>query len=477
MRRLKRLTHGVNELVTKPSIIIPVENQIRELEPKLLLACIAAQRGYSSIIGSRLEIDFRIASFPRGLYLSKSMTARSIKMFNIMRKLGHRIAAWDEEALVHHPPEIYFGRRLSAVALGYISHLFAWGDDNAELFRQYPDYDGTPIHITGNPRGDMLRPELRTYFAAEAEQWRQRYGSFVLINTNFSQVNAYNPGQNLFLAPAGSEELRFGRAATGMSAQYVQGLHAYKKALFEAFQQMIPGLARAFPELNIVIRVHPVENPQPYLALAKDYPHLHVINEGNVLPWLMAAQAVIHNGCTTGLEAYALGATAISYRVIVDEEYDGYLAWLPNHLSYQCNHFDQLCEILQSLMTGAFTMPQDEEKTRLLDRYLMARSGPLACERMMDRIDTIYQTAESITSPPLSDRLEGWYLAHKRQLKKNLLARLPQSKYRPEFQRYRYPGATLDEMRARIERFSALLNFTQQFKVEPLHAHIYRISL
>ena len=45
--------------VAKPLLLIPVENQVRELDPKLLLACIAARRGFSSIIGSRREMDRR----------------------------------------------------------------------------------------------------------------------------------------------------------------------------------------------------------------------------------------------------------------------------------------------------------------------------------------------------------------------------------------------------------------------------------
>ena len=44
----------------KPTLLIPVENQVRELDPKLLLACIAAQRGFSSVIGSRREMEMRI---------------------------------------------------------------------------------------------------------------------------------------------------------------------------------------------------------------------------------------------------------------------------------------------------------------------------------------------------------------------------------------------------------------------------------
>ena len=117
-------------MTTKVPILIPVENQVREFDAKLLLACIAANRGFSSVIGSRREMEFRIASFPRSLYLSKSMTIRSALLFKIAHKVGHNIVAWDEEALVHLPSETYFSDRLSPEALQYVSHLFAWGDDN-----------------------------------------------------------------------------------------------------------------------------------------------------------------------------------------------------------------------------------------------------------------------------------------------------------------------------------------------------------
>ena len=187
-------------MVAKTPIIIPVENQVREFDPKLLLAVMAARRGFPTVIGSRLEIDFRIAAFPRAIYLAKSMTARSVKMFKIMRRLGHEIAVWDEEALVHMQPDTYFTRRLSAEAIRHVSHLFAWGRENAELWRQYPHLpEHMPLHITGNPRGDLLRPELHPYFAADARKIHDTYGDYILINTNFSMVNAYVPELNLFV--------------------------------------------------------------------------------------------------------------------------------------------------------------------------------------------------------------------------------------------------------------------------------------
>ena len=154
----------------KPVLLIPVENQVRELDAKLLLACVAARQGLTSIIGPKRDVESRIASFPRSIFLSKSLRVAKRQIFPLARKLGHQIVSWDEEALVHLPPEIYFARRLPPVGLEHVSHLFAWGEDNAELWRQYPKLPaGMPIHVTGNPRGDLLRPEVQAFYGKDLE--------------------------------------------------------------------------------------------------------------------------------------------------------------------------------------------------------------------------------------------------------------------------------------------------------------------
>jgi surface carbohydrate biosynthesis protein len=91
----------------RPYLILPVENQVRELDAKILLACVAAQQGYASIIGWRGLVDARIGRFPPSVYLAKSMSRENTKMFRINRKLGHTIIAWDEEAVVHYPAQVY----------------------------------------------------------------------------------------------------------------------------------------------------------------------------------------------------------------------------------------------------------------------------------------------------------------------------------------------------------------------------------
>ena len=241
-------------------------------------------------------------------------------------------------------PETYYSRRLSPVAIKYVSHLFAWGEENADLLRQYPDLpESMPIYVTGNPRGDLLRPEMCGYFAREAEDLRKAYGDFILINTNFGEVNAFYPSENLFLPPVKpGEEPTFGPTAVGMSRKFAEGLRDYKQAIFEDFKRLIPALKKAFPNYTIVVRPHPSENHQVYREIASRCELVRVINEGNVIPWLRAAKALVHNGCTTAIEAYLMCVPAVSYQATVNEYYDCGFYRLPNFLSHQCFNYDDL---------------------------------------------------------------------------------------------------------------------------------------
>jgi len=221
-------------------LLLPIENQVRELDPRLLLACIAARRGFPSVVGPIREIEFHISSFPRSIYFSKSMLSGKAETFKIMRQLGLEIVTLDEEALVHLPPETYYSRRLSPEAMAYVSRLFAWGEDNAELWRKYPKRPAEiPIHLTGNPRIDLLRPEIRSFYEKEVNVLRGKYGDYILVNTNFNHVNAFYPSMNLFQSVENhEEEPKFGRAAKGMTLEYAQGLWAHKRAVFEDFQKL-----------------------------------------------------------------------------------------------------------------------------------------------------------------------------------------------------------------------------------------------
>ena len=467
--------------VTKTTLLLPVEHQVRELDAKLLLACVAARRGFASVVGPRVQMHFHIPSLSRGIYLSKSMTKGSVNVFRVLRMLGHDVVAWDEEALVHTPPEIYYQERLSPVSLGYVSHLFAWGEDSGQLWERYPRMPaGTSIHMSGNPRGDLLRPELRGFYAQDVETIRRAHGDFILVNTNFKHVNAFYPTMNLFSAPdRPGEEPRAGRRVMrmGVSREYAEGLRDHKQAIFEDFQRLIPDLERAFPGYTIVVRPHPAESQGIYHEIAAKCKTVRVTNEGNVVPWAMAARAIVHNGCTTGVEAYVMGVPAISYRATVNEDYDRAFHHLPNLLSHECFSFEELRVTLGKILAGELGPTEGGERKALIDHHLTALSGRLACERMVDVLEGMMEEQPERRKPTVRERLKGWKWATKRRVKKRFRRYIPSSSHnRPQYLEHCYPAISLEQMRRRVMRFQQALGDSADIRIEPISGQFYRLA-
>lgn len=112
-----------------------------------------------------------------------------------------------------------------------------------------------------------------------------------------------------------------------------------------------------------------------------------------------------------------------------------------------------------------------ELEPKILTPYLSSWTGPLASERITEGLVGMAVPGGSVT-----DRLRGWQHATRRRLVKKSKGCLPGSKYRPEFQRHRYPGLTLEEMQERVRRFQCLLGDEQPLRVKRLRDHIYRIT-
>lgn len=456
-------------------LVIPVENQVRELDAKLFFACVAARRGFSSMIGSRGDVDFRLGRVPRGIYVAKSMTPRSKKVFRILGLLGHELVGWDEEAVnTFALPEVYYSRRFSARTFQAVQHLFAWGEADAELFRKYPHYPGTPIHVTGNPRGDLLRPELRPFYGEEAEQCRRKHGDFVLINTNFSHVNAYYPVLNLLVPSEDGGPAEIGRAAIGMTRAYAEGRAIHKQRVFEAFQELIGFLHERFPQLTVVVRPHPIENPAVYHALAERHARVVVEKDGgNPIPWLLSARALVHCSCTTGVESWLTNTPTLAYRPDPSETYE---EPLPNALSHPCFDLEQVASTLGRVLEGEIGRLEGTAQRRLVAHHLEGLSGSLASDRILDVLERIVAEGGDAPPPGLRQRAEGRARGVWRRFKKQLKARRPDSKNRPEFQRYRYPGLEPDALRARIARFQEILGDARPIRVTRMAAHVYRLD-
>lgn len=455
---------------TQP-LLIPIENQVRELDPKLLLAVCAANVGIKSYIGYRTEMDIIISKFPRSIYLAKSLTQRSDKMFRILSKLGHTICAWDEEALVHYPPDIYFKRRLSPIAASYVSHLFAWGQENEELFKQYPSLPKKlPIYKVGNPRLDMLRKEFEYYYDDEIASIKQKHGKFILLNTNFGNVNAHLPVHNLFTSKDESGNYKdMGRGATGMGREFSEGRAKFKQVIYEHFLSLISYLSDNFKQSKIIIRPHPVENKDVYYNLAAKHSNVEVVQEGNVIPWIRAATALIHSGCTTGIEAYLSNKPAIAYVPITDPRY-GYDAVIPDQLSHICSSHSEVASMLDLYLKG--TAPSIVSTT--LKKYIEYDAKKLSCTNIIEVIEQILKTPAPKNS--FAENMHGKLLASKRRLIKRIKELSAHSKYHQSYQQVRFPTLNQDQLQAKVDRFARIINTDNPVSIKQISPHIFLVQ-
>jgi len=452
--------------VSASTLIIPVENQVRELDAKLFLAGIAAERGFPVVLGSRAFVHYRVASIPRGVYLAKSMRRLSNRMFGILRELGHEIVAWDEEGLVRFAGEEYYRRRLSPEAMHEVAHLMAWGEDNANALRNYPAYHGAPIHITGNPRVDLMRPELREYYRPEADALRERYGDFLLVNTNFGQINHYFSTLGEMKAAA---EGRGPDAANPFDVERGR----LKIQLFDAFRSLLPVLCNAFPEVKIVLRPHPSENHAPWQAIAAEHPNLHVVNEGSVVPWLLASSALVANGCTTLVEAAILGLPAVNFRPLSEP---GFEDPLPQHFGHSAWNIDQVVAALNAILTGDLGSGQSQEQQQLLAKNIAALEGPFAAERMVGVLVAAGYDQHPPAPVPLSRLLRGWLHTRIRTVKKRINMHRPGHRNNVRYHDHRFPAISVRELQRRIDRLGALTGRFSGIRIRQTSRHMYRID-
>jgi surface carbohydrate biosynthesis protein len=437
-------------------LIIPVEVAARELDAKLLLSLRGLARGAQVYLGARADIDLHADQLPRGIRLEKGITDASYKMFRNLRDLGCELTAWDEEALVYYSRRAYQEIRLSRRAMRIPRVLLAWGEDNKNLWVEAPQYGGNPVVTTGNPRTDLLRPELRVYFRPEEEAWRAKYGEFILLNSNFGSVNFYDPSRETKLD-------RYAARAEGAK------LRDHRIAMFQKFLDLVPEIAEAFPNRSIVVRPHPAEDYAPWERAAAPFPNVHVLYAGAVQPWLQAAAAMIHVGCTTAIESLLLGKPSFAYRPLASELGD---IPLPISVSHQATDAKQLIDLLAMRLTGTLDDDRILKRGRqTLSAHIASLDGVLACDRILDVVTGIK------LQPQWSPMALGRRTLRKAKMRlrraRKLQATSVQNDRLREFRKRNFPALKVEEIEDRLSRLGHALGISPNTVVMETHHNVF----
>lgn len=444
------------------SLLLPVETLNREFDAKLLLALHAAARGWEVVLGQKTALHRRMARFPRSVYVAKGFRWGREREFREIRALGHTIAGMDEEGLVNVSDEMWLSRSDSPT-MRHLALIVAWGPDDARLYRRAAHLGDTPVVETGNARVDLLRPELEGFLAPEAARLRERYGDFALVNTNFALVNRYVE----LNAPVQMGNWLPQEVAEGLKSNWL----GHKKQLLDAFLALLPRLAERLAPQTLVIRPHPSENAELWREAAEGMQNVEVVHEGTVAPWLLAARVLIHNGCTTAVEAAVLGTPALAFRPVTREGFDNDL---PNGLSEEFADAEALAaraaELTRAGQEGRVAL--SPERQALLARHLTALDGPLACQRLLDAFE------QRIGPPPPIEPLS--YAAARghivrRRVKRALRSTSKWAGRKSALLGHQFPHVPLAEVETRLGQLDAALGGIAEIEAEKLAPDLFRI--
>jgi surface carbohydrate biosynthesis protein len=441
-------------LVRAPILYMPMEIASRELDSRLLLAAIALDRGYEVVLGQKWLMERNIRAMRPGIYLSKTLTGRDAKFMRRAKNLGYFVAAIDEEmpGLVTNEKEL---RWVSEEAVRATNLLFAPGTANAQALKAKYPWAADRIRAIGNPRIDLLRPELRSIHETEVARIRARHGRFILVNTNLGFTNSQKGPVDVIVA----EQARLGKLnmASACDAEYVEGIKAMEAANRAATLELLQKLPAAFPQLRIVLRPHPSENIEYWQSAIGGAANVALVREGPVAPWILAAEALLHTNCTTGVEAVALEKPAICLLMtdlVVNRRY------LSNRVNPLAGSVDEAIAMLREVLAAPGRFRYTDQMMALFHDAMSFDDNELSAVALFNEI-------EKIAGRPLSSgEATHWRPSWKyrwRQADKNVRGSL-------------MPSLDLDKVSRHLLHLRTLLDLDFEISVEPCGTKLAHLS-
>ena len=298
-------------------IILPIEIKKRELMSKLLIASKLINRGGHVLIGHDIVIN-NAKNISNCSFLLKSGASFEKKFIQNISK-SNMVFVLDEEGIIPPINDPSVSSRYNNDSIQYFENILLNGPLEEQLLKDINCYNKK--FITGDPRTDLCKKEYRDLYIDEIEKIRNltRNKDILLVVSRFGDVNLHKELDYIKLLKDA------GFIHDSKSEKFFTEHYEHTNKIFKDFLKLPKLLAIYYPDKMVVVRPHPSENYKTWSEIA-DQDNILVCSDWDITSWLHAGCTLIHNGCTTAVEASANGTKIISYKPIINNEYDNQLA-------------------------------------------------------------------------------------------------------------------------------------------------------
>jgi len=306
------------------------------------------------------------------------------------------LVAQDEEvgpALSRAEVEHYWRPpRYSGPAIELIDRLFVFSEAHLDVLAEVSPTLAAKASVTGWSRVDLWREEGRAPDERQSQLLRERHGRFVLFVANY-KVNTEQ--QRLRKIEFGREEHERVPATTAAHRSVYSEFGTNATHRYESYQRaarLLTRIAQSMDDLHLIVRPHPAEDPETWRDALRDAPGASVIFEGEVGPWVLASQAMLHTGCTTVVQAWHYGVPC-GYLAEVGYLPDTAAETIPFRLSTYLSDMPAVERFLEAVQRDQAT----DAPAGQVSEAEMGSSDGRASQRIADHIAELPVTPE----PPL----------------------------------------------------------------------------
>lgn len=351
------------------NILFPIETIVRELDYRLFLAAKVLKPGRRVFICNHRHLDKIMKHFRGGVYVGKhiypSLSAvknRKSERYKKAKSLGIDIVYIHEEGAIYAGTpddwEKIILSRFDPTGFDCNDRLCVWGKWQKSVHEKQKIE--VPVHATGHPRFDLYKEKYREFYKNSVDELRKKHGNFILVNGNYGFSN-FGLGVGHIFSP------RFGYNPTDSEKRHrFVGFYAHTTKSMVDMISLVHQLSTAFPEKNLIYRSHPSEGDNLYNHVFSGLHNVKVIHEGAVGPWLLAAETIIHDGCTTAIEASFSNTQIINYKTNEDETHD---IRLPNLVGTKATNPKEVIELISQREKQQICGDKLNELTAMIANY------------------------------------------------------------------------------------------------------------